>query len=157
MSNFKLKVKLLNENAQIPKKAYPTDAGYDLCSCEEGIIQPKERAVVGTGISVNLQDLGDKLPWPFALYARIAPRSGLAVKYGIDVLAGVVDAGYTGEIKVILYNTSNEPFEYKIGDRIAQLVTEAMIPMAEVLTEGTNEVTETLDSERGENGFGSSG
>jgi dUTP pyrophosphatase len=154
MSNFKLNVKLLNENAHIPKKAYPTDAGYDLCSCQEGIIQSKERAVVGTGISVNLSDINSSIPFPFALYGRIAPRSGLAAKHGIDVLAGVVDAGYTGEIKVILYNTSNEPFEYKIGDRIAQLIIEASVVTS---TSAFDVTTEAVESTRGENGFGSSG
>jgi dUTP pyrophosphatase len=89
---------------------------------------------------------------PPGYYGRIAPRSGLALKYGIDVLAGVVDAGYRGEICVILYNTDKDNlFHIKTGDRIAQIIIEKYYPMDFV------EVEKLDESIRGNSGFGSSG
>jgi dUTP pyrophosphatase len=138
-----LYIKLLNENAVSPKKANKFDAGYDLSSIEDMIIPANSRAIVPTGIAVAT---------PINTYARIAPRSGLAAKHGIDVFAGVVDAGYRGEIKVILFNSSNEDFTIKKGDRIAQLILE-MIATPETII--TNDLPSIDD--RGEGGFGSSG
>jgi dUTP pyrophosphatase len=143
-----LYVKLLNEGAKAPQKTNSLDAGYDLSSCIEVQIPGKTRAVVSTGVSVRI---------PIGTYGRVAPRSGLAVNYGIDVLAGVVDASYSGEIKVVLYNTSNTTFTINIGDRIAQLIIEKIAtPEIEVVNElPTTEFESGVL--RGDRGFGSSG
>ena len=105
-------IKKLKESATTPTRATDLDAGYDLYSTGSGTIPAGGRKVVSTGISMAI-------PPPY--YGRIAPRSGLAVKNGIDVLAGVVDAGYRGEVGVVLQNLSNEHFFYKKGERVAQL------------------------------------
>lgn len=135
----------LDERAKMPVKANATDAGYDLYALEDGVVQPGERKLFRTGISIAIA---------FPLYGRIAPRSGLAVKHGIDVLAGVVDSGYRGDVGVLLYNTSNVPFEVTSGMRIAQLIFELAFDPKLV------EVGQPSDleaSDRGAAGFGSSG
>ncbi len=147
-----LKVYRLNEDAIIPRRANLLDAGYDLSSSEDTCVPPLSRKIVSTGLVIFLPHSESKI---FGFYARIAPRSGLAAKNGIDVFAGVVDAGYRGEIKVILFNSSNENFVIKKGDRIAQMIIETII------TPEIEEVSEfsSLDSQdsRGTGGFGSSG
>lgn len=137
-----LKVILNSPFAKIPRRANANDAGYDLSSAEVVSIQPGERKIVDTGIIVRV---------PEGTYGRVAPRSGLAAKYGIDCLAGVIDRGYSANVKVILLNTGSAVFDIKIGDRIAQLVLEKIeTPNVEVVT--------SLDStERGLGGFGSTG
>lgn len=138
-----IKVKKHHELAKLPSRSNTTDAGADLYSVEEIHVAPLSRAIVSTGISIEIPD---------NTYARIAPRSGLAAKYGIDVLAGVVDAGYRGEIKVILYNTDKEKmFKVNIGDRIAQLIIES----CQILD--ITEVNNINNTSRSNNGFGSSG
>lgn len=144
----KLYIKLLNDNAKVPRKTNSLDAGYDLSSCMETQIPGKSRDVISTGICVRI---------PPGTYGRVAPRSGLAVNYGIDVLAGVVDASYSGEIKVVLYNTTNTIFVVNIGDRIAQLIIEKIAtPEIEVVNELPSTESET-GVVRGDRGFGSSG
>jgi dUTP pyrophosphatase len=138
-------VKLVDEFATLPRKANPDDAGFDLSSCVDIIIPPKDRKIVNTGIVISI---------PENTYARIAPRSGLAAKHGIDVLAGVVDRGYTGKVMVILYNTSDVPFEIKVGDRIAQLILESIVQTEVVEIDNFAELS---ISSRGDKGFGSSG
>jgi dUTP pyrophosphatase len=138
-----MKIKLLDKNAKIPFRANKTDAGADLCSIEDCKIEPLERKAVSTGIAVKIPD---------GYYGRIAPRSGLAYKNGIDVLAGVIDSDYTGEIKVILFNTDKEQsFEINKGDRIAQLIIEDHFNFDFEVVE------ELVDTERGSGGFGSTG
>jgi dUTP pyrophosphatase len=125
------------------KRANETDAGIDICAAEFATILPLSRKAISTGISVEI---------PGGYYGRIAPRSGLALKSGIDVMAGVVDSGYRGEIKVILYNTDNDRhFCIAPGDKIAQLIIEKHYNFEFV------EASKLTDSERGEKGFGSSG
>jgi dUTP pyrophosphatase len=137
-----IKIKKLHELAIIPKRNNETDAGADLYSVDEITISPQSRAIVATGISVEI---------PEGFYGRIAPRSGLAAKYGIDILAGVCDSGYRGEIKVVLINTDKEKsFEVTYGDKIAQLIIEQHFNFDFV----EDELSESI---RGENGFGSSG
>jgi dUTP pyrophosphatase len=156
-----LKFYRLNENAVIPRRANLLDAGYDLSSSEDTCIPPLSRQIVSTGLVVYIP----QIPSPFGLnlkfYARIAPRSGLAAKNGIDVFAGVVDAGYRGEIKVILFNSSNENFVIRKGDRIAQMIIETIITpeIEEVSSSSELEELSSLDSQdsRGVGGFGSSG
>lgn len=139
-----IKYNKLNSSAKCPKRSNPTDAGADLCSTEKHTIQPLERKLISTGIAIEI---------PEGYYGRIAPRSGLAAKSGIDVLAGVVDSGYRGEIKVILYNSDkSNTFFVEEGDRIAQLIIEKHYNFDFV------EVVEELtDTERGLGGFGSTG
>lgn len=137
-----IKIKLLNNNAKIPERAHQTDAGADLFSTEDVWIFANERKVVSTGVSLEI---------PEGYYGRVAPRSGLAVKKGIDVLAGVIDSSYRGEIKVVLLNTDKEDFEIKKGDKIAQLIIEKHYNF-------DFEVVKNLEStDRGDKGFGSSG
>jgi dUTP pyrophosphatase len=111
----KLLVKRLTEEAVPPTRSTEGAAGYDLCSVENITIEPGKRALVSTGLAVKI---------PAGHYGRIAPRSGLAVKFGIDVGAGVVDRDYRGPVKLLLKNTGDTPFAIKRGDRVAQMVLE---------------------------------
>lgn len=137
-----MRIKKNNELAMIPFRANPTDAGADLCSVEAVVINSLERKMVSTGLTIEI---------PEGYYGRIAPRSGLAAKFGIDTLAGVIDSGYRGEIKVILYNTGRDLFEIKIGDRIAQLIIEKHYNFS------FEEVSDLSETSRGQDGFGSTG
>jgi dUTP pyrophosphatase len=139
-----LPVKRLHAEATLPARAYGGDAGLDLSACERVELGPGERAVVGTGLTVAIPD---------GHAGFVQPRSGLAARHGIAVLnsPGLVDAGYRGELKVVLLNTDrNEQFVVEPGMRIAQLV---VVPVAFA---EPREVTELPGSERGEKGFGSS-
>ncbi|NDC96490.1 dUTP diphosphatase, partial [bacterium] len=102
-------VKLLEEFATIPTRANENDAGWDLYSIIDTVIPPKQRKTVKTGIALEMPEHMAGLIWP---------RSGLSVKQGIDVLAGVIDSGYRGEIMVCLYNTSDDNVSINRGDRI---------------------------------------
>ncbi len=138
-----MQIKRLTENAKLPSRGSEGAAGYDLYSTSKNVIKPGERVLVSTGLAINLKH---------GRYARIAPRSGLSVKYGIHVGAGVVDSDYRGEIKVLLYNldTKND-FEVNIGDRIAQMIIEYCD------TPEIEDVSELDDTVRGSDGFGSTG
>jgi dUTP pyrophosphatase len=139
-----LPVQRLHDGATLPVRAYDGDAGLDLSASERVELGPGERAAVGTGLSVAI---------PEGHAGFVQPRSGLAARHGITVLntPGLVDAGYRGELKVVLLNTDrSERFVVEPGMRIAQLV---VVPVA--LPE-PREVSELPDSERGEKGFGSS-
>ena len=136
-------VRRLRDGAVLPTQAYPGDAGLDLVACEAVVLEPGERAVVGTGIAVEI-------PEGFAGFVQ--PRSGLAARHGIGVVnsPGLVDSGYRGELRVVLLNTdSREPFAVEPGMRIAQLV---VAPVASVRLV---EMDELAASERGQRGFGS--
>jgi len=147
MTKLNLKVKQL-ENFYNLKQRGPGDAGIDLYATEDCIIQPGEQALVKTGISVSFSP---------DYYLRIAPRSGLAYKNGIDVMAGVIDSSYRGEIGVVLRNHSvateedTGAFIINRGDRIAQMIPERISQEHFIF------VSELDDSERGEGGFGSTG
>jgi dUTP pyrophosphatase len=140
-----LRVRRVDPRAVVPTRAYVDDAGLDLHSVEEGILQPGCRASVRTGISVEI---------PFGCAGLVLPRSGLAERHGIALVntPGLIDAGYRGEIRVLLLNTDLEqPFTVSVGDRIAQLLLVA------VESPPVIEVEELSASERGVGGFGSSG
>jgi dUTP pyrophosphatase len=137
-----LQVKKLSEYATIPKRASQYAAGFDLSSACDVDVPPRGKALVKTDISIAI---------PENTYARIAPRSGLALKNFIDVGAGVVDYDYRGNVGVVLFNHSENVFSVKRGDRIAQLILEK-ISMADIV-----EVCELSETTRGEGGFGSSG
>ena len=135
----------LREDAVVPSRAYAGDAGLDLTACERVELGPGERQLVGTGLAVAIPD---------GYAGFVQPRSGLAAKHGITIVntPGLVDAGYRGELKVILLNTdARETFVVEPGMRIAQLVVLA-VPALEPV-----EVDELPDTERGAGGFGSSG
>ena len=137
-----LLVKRLSASATLPTRASDLAAGYDLYSTEGCVVLPGKRAVLPTGVAIML---------PKGTYGRIAPRSGLAVKHGINVGAGVVDRDYTGEIKVVLFNHDRHAYVVKPGYRIAQLIIEKCEypPLVEV---------DSLDeTQRGDDGFGSTG
>ena len=134
----------LHDDAVVPSRAYEGDAGLDLAACERVEIGPGERAVVSTGLAVAIPDGHAGL---------VVPRSGLAVRHGISKVnsPGLIDAGYRGELQVVLLNTDRrEAFVVEPGMRIAQLV---VVPVA--LLE-PREVEQLPGSERGERGFGSS-
>lgn len=143
-----IKVKLLNEKARLPVKIHESDAGYDLAACEDVLIPPRSRAVISTGVSLSLPKCSLE---GHEYYLRIAPRSGLAAKHGIDVFAGVIDTSYRGECKVCLFNSGDEPFQVRCGDRIAQAIL-TVFAKSEVVRVDELDVTE-----RGDAGFGSSG
>ena len=129
--------------AQLPTKATLGSVGYDLRSDQEVMIGPGERALVSTGFALALCHASN-------VYARIAPRSGLAL-HGIDVVAGVCDSDYRGEYKVVLANNSKDVFEVCRGDRIAQLIFEAVAAVEFVERESVDATS------RADGGFGSSG
>jgi dUTP pyrophosphatase len=137
-------VRRLREDAVVPRQAYEGDAGFDLAACEKVRLGPGERAVVPTGIALEIPD---------GYAGFVQPRSGLAARYGIGIVnsPGLIDPGYRGEIRVVLVNTDrSQPFTVEPGMRIAQLV---VVPVASVRLV---EVDELAMSERGARGFGSS-
>ena len=137
-----IKVKKIEEQAIIPTRSNSDDAGWDLYSITTRSIAPSQRVTIRTGISLQIPEEYVGLIWP---------RSGMSVKNGIDVLAGVVDSGYRGEIKVCLLNTSREWMDIKEGDRIAQILFQ-QVPHFQL-----QEVDILQNSDRGEGGFGSTG
>ena len=134
----------LAPGATAPTRATEGSAGYDLASNGKACIEPGERILVGTGLSLEL---------PPDIAASVRPRSGLAAKHGITVLntPGLIDPDYRGEIKVILYNAGNKPFWVNRGDRIAQLTFE------HILTPELEQAENLDTTERGAGGFGSTG
>jgi dUTP pyrophosphatase len=142
---MKIRIKRLVPQATIPTRANDSDAGYDLYASSSIRIDGKCRGIVNTGISISI---------PEGYYGRVAPRSGLAIKSGIDVLAGVIDSGYRGEVGVVLQNLGLMDFNCEEGDRVAQLIIEKC---HDIEWQEVDEVGDLDDSDRGEGGFGSSG
>jgi dUTP pyrophosphatase len=138
----RLLFKRLHPEAQLPSRGSERAAGLDLCAIERVTLAPGARAAVRTGLGVAI---------PAGFYGRVAPRSGLAVRHGIDVLAGVVDSDYRGEILCALVNHGSEPFEIEPGARVAQLVVEAIATPEPAWADDLEE------TERGAGGFGSTG
>lgn len=155
---MKIKLKLLHPDAQTPEYAHLDDAGCDLKSVEEVVIQPHQRAVIGTGLAIGI---------PSGYEGQVRSRSGLAAKHGVFVLnsPGTIDSGYQGEIKVILYNSGAEPFNVTKGMKIAQLVFASLgypssrrSPDGWLMYDRSFEVVDNLgESDRGLDGFGSTG
>nr|VFK66670.1 MAG: deoxyuridine 5'-triphosphate nucleotidohydrolase [Candidatus Kentron sp. UNK]VFK69935.1 MAG: deoxyuridine 5'-triphosphate nucleotidohydrolase [Candidatus Kentron sp. UNK] len=144
MMRFLLKVKKLTEEAILPSYAHPGDAGMDLFSCHDTVIEPGKVALVGTGLSIEL---------PPNTEAQVRPKSGLALKNNVTVLntPGTIDEGYRGEVGVILINHGSAPFAIQKGMKIAQMVIKPVIRVE------ITEVDTLGDSRRGEGGFGSTG
>jgi dUTP pyrophosphatase len=141
---IEIAVRRLRPDAVIPEQAYKGDAGVDLAACERVTLEPGERAVVPTGLAVEI---------PVGYAGFVQPRSGLAARHGIGIVnsPGLIDSGYRGEISVVLLNTDpRAAFEVEPGMRIAQLV---IAPVASVRLV---EVDELVSSDRGIQGFGSS-
>ena len=136
-----LLVEVADEHAVVPTRMTEGAAGYDMYSCETVLIPPRGRLLVSTGIRIAV---------PHGTYGRVAPRSGLACK-GIDVGAGVIDSDYTGIVKVLLINSTEESFEVRSSDRVAQLIIEVIgTPLIKV-------VEKLEETKRGQGGFGSTG
>ncbi len=136
-------IKLLSDLAKTPTQGTQFSAGYDLYAAEAVVVPRLGRKLIKTNVSLAI---------PMNYYGRIAPRSGLAYKNGIDVLAGVIDSDYRGDIGVILYNTdANIDFEVKVGDKIAQIIIE---PCASANFVNTQTLPAT---KRGEGGYGHTG
>lgn len=147
MSTFEIRelpVKLLTPTAKMPDKANTFDAGLDLYNDEQETITigPGQRRLISTGIAVAI---------PKGFVGLIWPRSGHAVKKGIDTMAGVIDAPYRGEVKVLLVNESNSYQTFNYGDKIAQMLIQYSPDFMPLAVENLDETS------RGENGFGSSG
>jgi len=141
----RIQLKLLDPQLPVPAFARPGDAGADLAISTDLTLAPGERAVVGTGVAIGL---------PYGYAAFIHPRSGLAARHGLTLVnaPGTIDAGYRGEIKLTLLNTdSTEPIVLHRGDRVAQLVVQRVESVQFEL------VDELPESDRGAQGFGSSG
>src|SRR6266852_664716 len=136
----KVKIVRLSNRARMPTKGSKKAAGHDLYSIEEGTLKARGQALISTGISIGL---------PNNTYGRIAPRSGLALHYQVTTEVGVIDADYTGEIKVLLINQSEKDFQFKEGAKIAQLIIE------KIDTTELEEVEELKSTERATKGFGS--
>ncbi len=142
---MELRVAKLKDGAKLPARAHEGDAGLDLYACEAAHLGPGERWSVGTGVAVEI---------PAGHAGLVLPRSGLARDHGIALVnsPGLIDAGYRGEVRVLLLNTDPaEVFRVEPGDRIAQLV------LAPVAIADPVEVEALTESARGDGGFGSSG
>jgi len=142
---MQLPVTILRPEGHLPTRAHPGDAGLDLYAAEAGRIGPGERARIGTGIAIEI---------PPGHAGLVLPRSGNAARHGIALVnaPGLIDAGYRGELRVLLLNTDREsPFIVETGDRIAQLVITPFAEATAVESPGLG------SSERGTGGFGSSG
>ncbi|KAG9243919.1 dUTPase-like protein [Calycina marina] len=137
-----LLIKKLSDKARLPTRGSAFAAGYDLYAAKDTVVPSRGRVLVDTDISMAV---------PAGTYGRIAPRSGLASKHMIDTGAGVIDADYRGQVKVLLFNHGEKDFDIKEGDRVAQLVLER------IYTPEVMEVQELEESVRGAGGFGSTG
>lgn len=142
-----LGIQRIHGDAVLPSYAYPSDSGFDLYSVEEVVLEPFGRASVPTGLKMSI---------PGSSEIQIRPKSGLALNQGLTVLntPGTVDAGYTGEIKVIVFNTNNHQIKIPVGMKIAQAV---LCPVLSGHFVNIVEVDDVEAKDRGDNGFGSTG
>jgi dUTP pyrophosphatase len=139
-----IKIKKLHSDAIIPHYAHDGDSGMDVYSTEDIVIMHYKRILVPTGISFEI---------PKGFEIQVRPKSGLALNHGLTLLntPGTLDSGYRGELKILIFNTSDQPYEVKKGEKIAQIIL-ARYEQAEI-----QEVNDLGDSSRGEGGFGSTG
>jgi len=137
-----LRFKQLDPRAVLPQRGSVLSAGLDVCCIEELRIEPKQRVMARTGLASSI---------PPGFYGRVAPRSGLAAKSGLDVLAGVIDSDYRGEIVCVLYNTGDESIKLPAGSKICQLIIE------QIITPEAAWATDLDETARGAGGFGSTG
>jgi len=143
-TKIKIKIKKINPEAIIPHYAHDGDAGMDVYSCEDVLINPDERKLISTGLTFEI---------PRGFEIQIRPKSGLALNNGITILntPGTLDSGYRGELKVILFNTSKNIYNVKKSEKIAQIIL-ARYEEAEI-----EETTALTPTRRAEGGFGSTG
>lgn len=137
-----IRFKQLDSRAVLPKRGSVLAAGLDVCAIENLEIAPKQRVMARTGLAVAI---------PQGFYGRVAPRSGLAAKNGLDVLAGVIDSDYRGEVCCLLYNTGDETITLLAGSKICQLIVE------QIITPEAEWATDLDETARGAGGFGSTG
>jgi len=137
-----LRFKQLDPRAVLPRRGSALAAGLDVCSIEDLQMGPRQRVMARTGLAVAI---------PPGFYGRIAPRSGLAAKNGLDVLAGVIDSDYRGEVCCLIYNTGDEVITLPAGSKICQLIVE------QIITPEATWVSELDETTRGAGGFGSTG
>jgi dUTP pyrophosphatase len=137
-----IKIKKIHPEAILPSYAHPSDAGMDFFALEDVTLQPNERKAIPTGISMAIPPGYVGLFWD---------KSGIAFNFGIKTMAGVIDSGYRGEIKIVVHNLSNKPYTFKKGTKVAQMLIQP-VEQKQIL-----EVEELDETERGEGGFGSSG
>ncbi|MDD5191646.1 MAG: dUTP diphosphatase [Candidatus Nanoarchaeia archaeon] len=142
INKISVKVKKLHPDAIIPYYAHDGDAGLDIFSNEDCIIKAGERKLISTGISMELPDGYVALVWD---------KSGLAGNNGLHCLAGVGDAGYRGEYKIVVFNTSKDDYYVKKGQKVSQILIQPIMA-AEI-----EEVKELSETKRGDGGFGSTG
>ncbi len=139
---MKVEIKKINGIARLPIFATKGDAGFDLFAVENKIIKAGKRELLGTGVAIEIPDGYVGLVWD---------KSGISNNYGIKTLGGVIDAGYRGEVKIGLINLSDSDFLIEAGNKIAQMLIQK-VEHPELV-----EVDELSNTERGENGFGSTG
>ena len=140
-----ISVKKLTSTAKLPEYAHPGDSGMDIYSVEDFTLRPGERKIISTGLQLTYLPVGYEI--------QVRSKSGISLKYGVTVLnsPGTIDSGYRGEIKVILINHSSISYAGKTGQKIAQLVVQAVERFAVIEDHGV------VESSRGEGGFGSTG
>jgi deoxyuridine 5'-triphosphate nucleotidohydrolase len=137
-----LNFKKLDPQATLPTRGSQSSAGLDIYSLEDLAIEARQRSLARTGLSVAI---------PEGFYGRVAPRSGLAVKHGLDVLAGVIDSDYRGELLCLLYNTSDTTITLPARSKICQLIIEKIVTPEAAWSDDLSETA------RGAGGFGSTG
>ena len=139
-----LKLKKLRSDAKLPSYAHPGDAGMDIYSSEDVLIIAGKTKIISTGLSFEI---------PYGFEMQIRPKSGLSLNFGLTILnsPGTLDAGYRGELKILVFNTSDKDYEVKKGQKIAQGIV-SKIELVDI-----EEVSELSDTSRGKNGFGSTG
>ena len=144
---MEVRYKIIHEDAVEPRYNYPSDSGFDLHSVEEMIIPPLSRALAPTGLCFKIKD---------GYEIQVRPKSGLAWNDGLTVLntPGTVDSGYNGEIKVILYNSTQNSMKIRKGQKVAQA---CVCPVANGRWINLSKVNELDETDRGDNGFGSTG
>ena len=137
----------IHPDAVTPSYAYPSDSGFDLHSVIDTSVPPLSRMIVPTGLKFNIKD---------GFEMQVRPKSGLALKEGLTVLntPGTVDSGYNGEVKVILYNSTQNTIYIKLGQKIAQA---CICPVVNGKWINLQEVSDISEKDRGQNGFGSTG
>jgi len=143
MRQPKMVFEKIHPNAQLPKKAHPNDEGWDLFAVEDQTIEAKGSAIVKVGLKLASLDEG--------YWIKVESRSGLAFKSDVFAFQGVIDNGYTGELGVKLFSFSNVPYQVKAGDRVCQITVKYSITNFGV------EWGKTVPTQRGSNGFGSTG
>jgi len=137
-----INIKRINPDAKIPTYAHPGDAGMDMYSSEEKTINPQEQVFIKTGIVMEIPEGYVGLVWD---------KSGLSTKHGLKTIAGVIDAGYRGEISIAMANVGSDPYTFKKGEKIAQMLIQK-VEQAQF-----NEISELSETSRGTGGFGSTG